>query len=90
MGWPLELGRVELEGEPTEVVTTGSQKAPWAYSKGKGKTKHKGKSKQDRWGGSYVRGGYMDPDGQFYKHLDDFIGISLDFLIMFLTFMMWW
>ena len=56
-----------------------SQKAPWAYSKGKGKTKHKGKSKQDRWGGSYVRGGYMDPDGHFYKHLDDFIGISLDF-----------
>lgn len=66
-----------------------SQKAPWAYTKGKGKGKSKkGKAKQDKWGGTYVRGGYTAPDGTFYPYLDDLIGIPLD-LILLLTFMFW-
>ena len=57
-----------------------SNKAPWAFTnKGKkGKGKSKGKAKQDRWGGTYVKGGYTSPDGTFYQYLDDLIGIPLD------------
>ena len=41
------------------------QKAPWAFgSKGKGRGK---KGKTDRFGGTYVRGGYIAPDSTFYK-----------------------
>lgn len=59
--------------------SSSSHKAPWAFTKGKkGKGKSKGKAKQDRWGGTYVKGGYTSPDGTFYQYLDDLIGIPLD------------
>ena len=43
------------------------QKAPWAYTKGKGKGKRGKKGKQDSFGGQYVRGGYLAPEGQFFS-----------------------
>ena len=72
-------GVVQAVAQPSSSVGTDDQVqqwwawggkgyAPWAYGGGKGKAKGgKGGALWDRYGGAYIDGGYMAPDGSVWQ-----------------------